>query len=141
VSILAIPLLLALPPCDVQGHVRDTTLPCPAAMQLEHFGITPLQARRGWLDSYQHPYRLRGVIAGGWNNPPHVVALWEADCTYRRLVWAALDDVLYYQCATTYKLQKVAELRRLLGDEAFERGQVPAPTPSAYRIPPYAPSR
>jgi hypothetical protein len=44
------------------------------------FRIEPACVRAFWLQADRHRRDMGPVVAGGWNNPPEVVAAWEAEC-------------------------------------------------------------
>lgn len=110
----------------------DPAFPDVRLEDAQAFHVLPVVARFNYHGTWTHRDQMRPVIVT--NNPPHMVALWEADIAWRLRCWDKLDDVLYCSFPTRKKLESLTELRRLLGDEAYFGGQMPSPTP-AYKWP------
>lgn len=108
----------------VVAPVENPELAAAAA----RFRVLPIAARLNWNLACKHPAQ-RAAEVYAWNRPD-VAAQWVAECDWRRAAWDKLDDVLYHRCPVQYKLRSLERLRELLGDEAFERGVMPAPIPN-----------
>ena len=95
-----------------------------------------------------HPSVMREEVKA-WN-PKETVWAWEAECEWRRACWDELDTALNCRPGSvyvngvlitpeqtdTYRLQALAKLRTLIGDEAFFAGQMPDPIPRYRTGPP-----
>ncbi len=94
------------------------------------FGIEPTQARQLWLLSSTHSEKMRPLMQC---NHSAIIARWEEECKFRARAWFLIDDVMYHYKDLHAKLVSLEALRVLLGDDAFFRGEIPAPTPQ-YRM-------
>lgn len=102
--------------------------PDPALADAANFRVPPAVARAGWQMACKHKTARRNEV---WSwNPPGVAAAWEAECDWRRDVWDELDNVLFHPCHRDRKVLALRCLRRLLGDEAYFSGKLPAPIPT-----------
>jgi len=104
------------------------TPPPEVAEAAAQFAVPPVVARMNWNLACRHPAH-RGAEVRAWNRPD-VVGRWQLDCEWRIACWCKLDDVLYHRCPVAWKLRSLAQLRDLLGDEAFALGHMPAPIPN-----------
>jgi hypothetical protein len=115
--------------------VAASLLPAPSQgdislLDAKQFHVTAPACRALWLLSNNHGRVMRVEIAGGWNNSPATVAMWEEELEWRNRCWFLLDDALNCPYLTAaQKLQSLKELRGLIGDAAYLAGIMPAPLP------------
>lgn len=104
--------------------------PPPAGVELsdaEMFPVDGPSARVLWVQSRNHKEQMQYVVMT--NNPPEVVAEWLADWDWRHRVWFLVDDIKFCHWSDQKKLQCLAELRSLLGEQCYRRGILPLPCP------------
>lgn len=95
------------------------------------FPVDRASCRAIWKLTCTHPGRMVDQVAT-WNTPDALQA-WREETHWRERCWNFLDDVLYMDWTPDRKLQSLARLRALLGDEAYFAGWMPAPFPNYNR--------
>ncbi len=96
------------------------------------FGVNGPMSRQIWMLSSQHHTVMRSAML---QNSQAVIDQWERECNLRSSAWSLLDDVLYCQATwydgncLHYRLDKLNQLRLMIGDKAFYAGEMPDPTP------------
>lgn len=97
------------------------------------FGVSFEAVRQLWYMTSRNADSMRATVTA--NNHPEDVYRWEEEVRWRSRCWYLLDDVINCPNLTRErKLQSLAELKRLIGDEDYYAGRMPGPTPK-YRIP------
>ncbi len=96
------------------------------------FGVDGPASRQLFLLASRHSSLMRPAMM---QNSQAIIEQWERECQLRSSAWSLLDDVLYCQCSwysgncLAYRVDKLNQLRLLIGDEAFYAGEMPDPTP------------
>lgn len=117
------------------AHLKNTPLAGSERLVLlsdaHRFGLDFYSARAMWNLVRDHAGLMRDTIRV---NDPANFHEWERECAWRYRVYYLADDVLNCpQMSVGAKLNSLDELRRLIGDEAYNAGRLPAPTPN-YKV-------
>jgi len=111
------------------------------------FGVAPDVVDGLARLAHGHQPVMRRVVEA--HNDPMAVARWESECDWRRECWECLRAALLPEAAADMivdddrrtpaavlmvRLDRLDELRRLIGDADYRAGRMPNPTPS-YRLP------
>lgn len=95
------------------------------------FGISPEATKANYRLAASHQLKMQDEVFT-WNKG-FVIRRWQEECYWRFKCWDLLDDVLNCHYTPCQKLEKLYQLRSMLGDDDYFQRRMPHPIPSYRR--------
>lgn len=117
--------LIAIPASD---YAHDARWPGVCMRDAYEFGATRADARQSYHLARRHIEHYDELIRSQYAFP--IYMNWKEQANFHLRAWDLLDDVLLWSNTPyEWKMERLWQLKKHLGDEAYNGRRMPGPTP------------